>query len=72
MACRPKTSAKSLFYQPWSACPTRRRISARHQFAGKVLTLVDLRVKMGLPSAKTELEELIQLLHDGSAITRPG
>jgi purine-binding chemotaxis protein CheW len=31
---------------------------------GKVLTLVDLRVKMGLPSAKTELEQLIQLLHD--------
>ncbi len=31
---------------------------------GKVMHLIDLRVKLGLPSAKTELEELIQLLHD--------
>jgi purine-binding chemotaxis protein CheW len=31
---------------------------------GKVLTLVDLRVKLGLPAAKVELGELIQLLHD--------
>jgi chemotaxis signal transduction protein len=31
---------------------------------GKVLPLVDLRVKLGLPSAKTELDELVQLLHD--------
>jgi chemotaxis signal transduction protein len=31
---------------------------------GKVMPLIDLRVKLGLPSAKTELDELIQLLHD--------
>ena len=31
---------------------------------GKVMKLVDLRIKLGLPSAKSELEELIQLLHD--------
>jgi purine-binding chemotaxis protein CheW len=31
---------------------------------GKVLTLVDLRVKLGLQSAKAELDALIQLLHD--------
>jgi purine-binding chemotaxis protein CheW len=31
---------------------------------GKVLTLVDLRVKLGLPSAKAEMDALIQLLHD--------
>ena len=31
---------------------------------GKVMQLIDLRVKLGLPSAKTELETLIQLLHD--------
>ena len=31
---------------------------------GKVMPLLDLRVKLGLPSAQTELDELIQLLHD--------
>ena len=31
---------------------------------GKVMPLTDLRVKLGLPSAKAELDELIQLLHD--------
>jgi len=31
---------------------------------GKVMPLVDLRLKLGLPSAKAELDELIQLLHD--------
>lgn len=31
---------------------------------GKVIRLIDLRVVFGLPSAKAELEELIQLLHD--------
>jgi purine-binding chemotaxis protein CheW len=31
---------------------------------GKVMQLIDLRVKLGLPSAKAEFDELIQLLHD--------
>jgi purine-binding chemotaxis protein CheW len=31
---------------------------------GKVMQLIYLRVKLGLPSAKVELDELIQLLHD--------
>jgi purine-binding chemotaxis protein CheW len=31
---------------------------------GKVMQLIDLRVKLGLPSAETELNALIQLLHD--------
>jgi purine-binding chemotaxis protein CheW len=31
---------------------------------GKVIPLIDLRVKLGLPSANVELDELIQLLHD--------
>ena len=31
---------------------------------GKVMPLIDLRVKLGLPSAKAELDELVQLLHD--------
>jgi chemotaxis signal transduction protein len=31
---------------------------------GKVMPLLDLRVKLGLPSAKAELDALIQLLHD--------
>jgi len=31
---------------------------------GKVIQLIDLRVKLGFPSAKTELDALIQLLHD--------
>jgi purine-binding chemotaxis protein CheW len=31
---------------------------------GKVMQLIDLRVKLGFPSAKTELDELVQLLHD--------
>ena len=31
---------------------------------GKVMQLIDLRVKLGLPSAKAELDTLIQLLHD--------
>ena len=31
---------------------------------GKVMPLLDLRVKLGLPSAKSELDALIQLLHD--------
>jgi len=31
---------------------------------GKVMQLIDLRVKLGLPSAKMELDELIQLLQD--------
>jgi len=31
---------------------------------GKVIQLIDLRVKLGLPSAKEELDELIQLLQD--------
>jgi len=31
---------------------------------GKIVKLVDLRVRLGLPSAKVELDALIQLLHD--------
>ena len=31
---------------------------------GKVMQLIDLWVKLGLPSAKAEFDELIQLLHD--------
>lgn len=31
---------------------------------GKVMQLIDLRVKLGLPSSETELEALVQLLHD--------
>jgi purine-binding chemotaxis protein CheW len=31
---------------------------------GKVIQVIDLRVKLGLPSAKTELDALVQLLHD--------
>ena len=31
---------------------------------GKVMPLIDLRVKLGLPSAQTELDQLVQLLHD--------
>ena len=31
---------------------------------GKVMQLIDLRLKLGLPSAKAELDELIQLLSD--------
>jgi purine-binding chemotaxis protein CheW len=31
---------------------------------GKIIRLMDLRVMLGLPSAKTEVEELIQLLHE--------
>ena len=31
---------------------------------GKVMHVVDLRMKLGLPSAKADLDELIQLLHD--------
>lgn len=31
---------------------------------GTVMQLIDLRIKLGLPSAKSELDELVQLLHD--------
>lgn len=31
---------------------------------GTVIQLIDLRMKLGLPAAKVELDELIQLLHD--------
>jgi purine-binding chemotaxis protein CheW len=31
---------------------------------GKILTLVDLRVKLGMPPLRAEMDELIQLLHD--------
>jgi purine-binding chemotaxis protein CheW len=34
---------------------------------GKVLPLVDLRIKLGLPAAQAELEELMQLLRDREA-----
>jgi hypothetical protein len=31
---------------------------------GKVMPLIDLRIKLGLPSASAELDALLQLLHD--------
>jgi purine-binding chemotaxis protein CheW len=43
---------------------TRQEIRGVINLRGKIIPLIDLRLKLGLPSAKSDLDDLIQLLRD--------